>query len=79
MIGPEHNLRSGGFSDLLDNLLVVLQVTVNMKDQQVGIERVEVMLGGASQRGRRKATDGRIPDFQIRLGVSFLDIRGHLA
>ena len=75
VIRPEYNFRRCGVPHFPDDRFVLGQITVDVEDQQIWVERIKIVLSGAPQGWRLKSTDGAVLDLQVRFGKTFLQIR----
>ena len=75
VIRTEHDFCRGGFPHFPDDGFVVFQVAIDVEDQQVGVERIQIVLSGTPQGWRLEAANGAVLDLQVCLRKPFLQIR----
>ena len=69
MVGLKQNIRTSPLPDPADDVLIFDMRAVHVEDQQVGLERVEVGLGGFDQELGGMSADGAVLNDKIYIAV----------
>ena len=73
--GPEHDVGRGALAHAADDFVVELGGAVVVEEEQIGIEGIEVGLGGLDERWGGVAADGAVFHDELHGGVAFLQRR----
>src|SRR6478752_3369564 len=78
MIGRDDYVGGCNGSKRSNDSLVSVIVSVDVKDNQIGIEFANIPLGGALQPLRGKARYGHVANIETHIGISIRKIVDHL-